>query len=184
MEGCIDVDATESLPAPLGLLELLPHDQPGVLDDDVETPEALERKLDRAAAAHLGLEVLHTGKASDLAGDRLGHGRIATRPVRIDSGVMHHERGAAARERARIGSAETAARPRDQHDAIVEADLRHAFTFSAAARPARRPKTVHSSKEFPIIRLRPCVPPAISPQAKTPSRVVSACSSITSPPFW
>src|SRR5207247_1672321 len=38
----------------------------------------------------------------------------------------------------------------------------HAFAFSAAARPARRPKTTHSSSELPIMRLRPCVPPAIA----------------------
>ena len=45
----------------------------------------------------------------------------------------------------------------------------HAFAFSAAALPARRPKTVHiRGSELPIIRLRPCVPPAISPQAKSP----------------
>src|SRR5207237_7430291 len=55
---------------------------------------------------------------------------------------------------------------------------------SAAAAPARRPKTVHSSSELPIIRLRPCVPPAISPQANRPSMVVSERSSITRPPFW
>ena len=56
--------------------------------------------------------------------------------------------------------------------------------LSAAALPARRPKTTHSSSEFPIMRFLPWVPPAISPHAKTPSSVVSACSSITSPPFW
>ena len=36
---------------------------------------------------------------------------------------------------------------------------------AAAALPARRPKTTHSSRLFPIMRLRPWVPPAISPQA-------------------
>ena len=45
---------------------------------------------------------------------------------------------------------------------------------NAAAFPARRPKTQHSSNELPIIRLRPCVPPAISPQAYRPSKVVCA----------
>ena len=39
---------------------------------------------------------------------------------------------------------------------------------SPLRRPARRPKTQHSRSELPIIRLRPCVPPAISPQAKRP----------------
>src|SRR4029453_4138224 len=62
-------------------------------------------------------------------------------------------------------------------------DRAHAPAFLAAAAPARRPKTVHSSRELPIIRLRPCVPPAISPAAKMPSTVVSPCSSMTSPPF-
>src|SRR6476659_2672355 len=58
------------------------------------------------------------------------------------------------------------------------------LALSAAARPALRPNTQHSRRLFPIIRLRPCVPPAISPQAYRPSTVVSACSSITKPPFW
>ncbi len=43
-------------------------------------------------------------------------------------------------------------------------DRAHA-AFSAAALPARRPKTVHSRSEFPIMRFLPCVPPAISPAA-------------------
>ena len=34
------------------------------------------------------------------------------------------------------------------------------------------------------MRFRPWVPPAISPQAYSPSSVVSASVSITSPPFW
>ena len=53
-------------------------------------------------------------------------------------------------------------------------DRAHAFAFVAAFAPARRPKTTHSRSELPIMRFRPCVPPAISPHAKTPSRVVSA----------
>jgi hypothetical protein len=56
--------------------------------------------------------------------------------------------------------------------------------LSAAAIPALRPKTQHSSSELPIIRFRPCVPPAISPHANIPSSVVSPAVSITSPPFW
>ena len=53
-------------------------------------------------------------------------------------------------------------------DGVLEIGRRdgaHALAFSAAARPARRPKTQHSSSELPIMRLRPWVPPAISPQA-------------------
>ena len=61
---------------------------------------------------------------------------------------------------------------------------RHDRDLSAAAFPARRPKTVHSRRELPIMRFLPWVPPAISPQAKTPGSVVSACSEITRPPFW
>ena len=44
-------------------------------------------------------------------------------------------------------------------------DSAHTLAFSAAALPARRPKTQHSRRELPIMRLRPCVPPAISPHA-------------------
>ena len=47
----------------------------------------------------------------------------------------------------------------------IGGDRHHAAAFAAAAAPARRPKTQHSRSELPIIRLRPCVPPAISPQA-------------------
>jgi hypothetical protein len=63
-------------------------------------------------------------------------------------------------------------------------DRAHAFAFVAAFDPALRPNTTHSRSELPIMRFRPCVPPAISPHAKTPSRVVSALVSITRPPFW
>ena len=59
----------------------------------------------------------------------------------------------------------------------------HAAASTAAACPARRPKTQHSSRLLPIIRFRPCVPPAISPQAYTPSSVVCASPSMTRPPF-
>ena len=70
-------------------------------------------------------------------------------------------------------------------DGLLEVRRNRAHAATSAARfPARLPKTQHSRREFPIIRLRPCVPPAISPQAKSPSTVVSPCSSITSPPFW
>ncbi len=41
---------------------------------------------------------------------------------------------------------------------------RHAAT-AAAAWPARQPKTEPSSSELPIMRLRPCTPPVISPAA-------------------
>ena len=47
----------------------------------------------------------------------------------------------------------------------VGGDCAHAFAFAAAARPARRPNTQHSRSELPIMRLRPWVPPAISPAA-------------------
>ena len=63
-------------------------------------------------------------------------------------------------------------------------DRAHPFAFVAAFAPARRPNTTHSRSELPIMRFRPWVPPAISPHAKTPSRVVSAPVSITRPPFW
>ncbi len=47
----------------------------------------------------------------------------------------------------------------------IELDGTHAAALSAAALPARRPNTVHSRSELPIIRFLPCVPPAISPAA-------------------
>ena len=56
-------------------------------------------------------------------------------------------------------------------DRLPQIDARRCscVAFCRGARwPARRPKTVQSSSELPIIRLRPWVPPAISPQAKSP----------------
>src|SRR5262249_34978188 len=41
----------------------------------------------------------------------------------------------------------------------------HPLAFSNADLPARLPKTTHSSRLLPIMRFRPWVPPAISPQA-------------------
>ena len=57
---------------------------------------------------------------------------------------------------------------RSVFDGVLEiggGDGAHTLAFSAAALPARRPKTQHSRRELPIMRLRPCVPPAISPHA-------------------
>ena len=59
-------------------------------------------------------------------------------------------------------------RPDDIVDTVLEiggGDGAHTLAFSAAALPARRPNTQHSRRELPIMRLRPCVPPAISPHA-------------------
>src|SRR4026208_1893707 len=43
----------------------------------------------------------------------------------------------------------------------------HTRARSAAARPARRPKTTHSRSELPIMRFLPWAPPPTPPQAKT-----------------
>ena len=58
----------------------------------------------------------------------------------------------------------------------------------AAARPARRPNTVQSSSELPIIRFRPCTPPVISPAAYRPAigrplRRTAASPSTSTPPW-
>src|SRR4029453_18185190 len=134
----------------------------------------------------LVFEVLVGGDRRAARGGDLGHDVVRDRrgpaaPLGLDACVVDAPRRAAGRECARIGGTEPAAGPGDERDPIVEPD--HA-ALSAAAVPARRPKTVHSSRLLPIIRLRPWVPPAISPQAKRPGSVVSPCSSITRPPFW
>ena len=118
--------------------------------------------------------------AADLVRKRIRDGPVTAAAVDGESCVVDDDGRAAlgmhARTRRRARD-----RAGDHHDLSVEAG--HARAFSAAAAPARRPKTTHSSSELPIIRLRPCVPPAISPQAYTPSSVVSACVSMTRPPF-
>ena len=115
---------------------------------------------------------------------RRAEARLPVAAAPVPGGV--HESRLLGEERA--DDLEVAVRVGDEGLNRLRVELRrcvaHARALSAAARPARRPKTTHSRSELPIMRFLPWVPPAISPQAKTPSSVVSACSSITSPPFW
>ena len=160
------------------------------MDDRVDPPERIERPRDEREAGVLAAEVLvrsnrRPAGGDDLRNDGVRNGGIRVASVLRHARVVHDDGGAPARERACVGGAEPASRTGDEHRAAVEADLvAHAFAFSAAAAPARRPKTTHSSSELPIMRFRPCVPPAISPQAYSPSSVVSASASMTRPPFW
>ena len=144
-------------------------EQASVLDNRVEPPETIERELDGSGARVFRFEVLEArdrGAAcvADLARDRLCNCGVVSGPVCLDPGVVDDDGGPSSRELSRIHRAEATPGPGHQDDAPVEANLAHA-AFSAAALPARRPNTVHSSSELPIMRLRPCVPPAISPQA-------------------
>ena len=96
---------------------------------------------------------------------------------RLQDPDPRHRRLAVARRRERVAEIlrNVLQRPHVQvrgglHHRVLEAyrGRRHgpqALAFSDAALPARRPKTTHSSRQLPIMRLRPCVPPAISPQA-------------------
>src|SRR4029453_5772984 len=106
-----------------------------------------------------------------------GHGRLAV--PRGGEGVAQVLRDVLQRPHVEMGGPIL-----DRLGQIGARDRRHAFAFVAAFAPARRPKTTHSRRLLPIMRFRPCVPPAISPHAKTPSSVVSAVVSMTRPPFW
>jgi hypothetical protein len=69
--------------------------------------------------------------------------------------------------------------------------------YCAALAPATRPNTTQSSSELPPRRLRPWMPPATSPAAKSPGmasdadalagsgpeRITSACGLISRPPM-
>ena len=57
-----------------------------------------------------------------------------------------------------------------------------AFAYSAAWRPAMRPKTRRSESELPPRRFAPCMPPAHSPAAKRPGTRVSCVSASTRMP--
>ena len=166
------------------VLEVLPDDEAGVLHDDVQAAEPLDRPRDEAEARLLGLEVVRERNPADLCGDGLCRPRIPTGSVGLDARIVHDDTRSTRCERTRVRRAEPTTAAGDEHNLMVETNLVHAFALSAAALPARRPNTQHSRSELPIIRFRPCVPPAISPQAYRPSSVVSPWSSITSPPFW
>ena len=56
------------------------------------------------------------------------------------------------------------------------------LAYSAAPRPARRPKTRRSDSELPPSRLAPCMPPAHSPAAKRPGTVAAPVSASTRTP--
>src|SRR4029079_9031246 len=151
-----------------------------------------DRGDDLEVAEHRRCEQVETGTVleqveGDLAPPHVRSGAETGLPVAatpVPGGV--HERRLLFEERAY--DVEVAVGARDEGLDLRRIELwrrvAHARALSAAALPARRPKTTHSSSELPIMRFLPWVPPAISPQAKTPSSVVSACSSITSPPFW
>src|SRR5262249_19170346 len=99
----------------------------------------------------------------DVAVDRLEHALAGNRRLARPSGV---ERVAQVlRDVLQGPDVEVRGRVLDGLLQIGDRVDAHALAFSAAALPARRPKTTHSSRLLPIMRLRPCVPPAISPHA-------------------
>ena len=117
MEGRVDVDAPQPLPARVGLLELLPDEEARVLDDDVEAAEPLDRALDRLRAARRGLEILVAGdrgavRRLDLGDDGVGERRVAAAAVGLDSGVVHDDLRAVRGEGAGVRRAETRGRRR------------------------------------------------------------------------
>src|SRR5688500_7004363 len=108
-------------------------------------------------------EVLLVGRNRDVAVDRLQDALAGDRGLAVERAL----------ERVSEVLRDVLQRPdvevrRGVLDSVLEIccrDSAHALAFSAAALPARRPKTQHSRRELRIMRLRPWVPPAISPQA-------------------
>ena len=139
----------------------------GAVAERLVDPRRMEREvLADARVVHgdagvLAHEVLLTVRDLDVPVDRLQHTPARDRRLTLargGKGVTQVLRDVLQRPHVQVGR-------RVLDDVLqVEGDG-HARAFSAAARPARRPKTTHSSSEFPIMRLRPWVPPAISPHA-------------------
>ena len=140
----------------------------GAVVERLVDPRRMEREVlaDAAGvdgdAGVLADEVLLVVGDLDVADDRLQHaltGTEVSRSPRVGERVAQVLRDVLQRPDVEVRGGVL--------DDLLEigGDRAHALALSAAARPARRPKTQHSSSELPIIRLRPCVPPAISPQA-------------------
>ena len=100
----------------------------GVVHDDVDAAERVERALhDRRAALRRGdrVGVGHRFAAGvdDLGHHELGRGRRAARAVDRTAEVVHHDLGAAAGELERVAAAETTAGAGDDRDlSVVDAE--------------------------------------------------------------
>ena len=121
-------DRLEVLGLELG--EALVAQDPGVVHEDVDPAEVVERGLDdRLAAFGRGDRVVvGCGLAAgldDLLHGRVGHAAAAAAAVGRAAEVVHDDGRAAARELEGVGLAEAAARAGDHGHAAVETDLAH-----------------------------------------------------------
>ncbi len=109
----------------VGLGEPRPPDDAGVVDQDVEASEALDRRVHERLGAGLGGDVAAVGDRDPAGGDDLVDdigGRCGVGPDTLHRAaeVVDDDAGPSVGEEARVGPADPAPRSRDDGDAPVE----------------------------------------------------------------
>ena len=112
------------------VVERLVTQDAGVVDDDVDGAERVDRGLDDSLAAVSGGHRVGVGhglatEIDDLLGDPLGRSGVATLAADGTAEVVDHEPGAASGELERMFTAEAAAGAGDDRDLAVESDVSH-----------------------------------------------------------
>ena len=108
----------------------------GVVDEDVETAEGVDRLLDEARGAVPAADVVGVGRGlaargRDLVDDLLRRSRVGARTVTTAAEVVDHDLGAVASEGQRVLASQPTARTRDDADPpFTHAVRAHAFVVS------------------------------------------------------
>ncbi len=128
----------------VGFRKARPSDDAGVVDQDVEASELLDRRVDERLCAGRRGHVAAVGDRDAAGGDDLGGDGGRRFGVRADAlhraaEVVDDDAGAPVGEQERMGPADPASRARDDRDAPLEAVLVHPDTLQ---RGVYRPVTI------------------------------------------
>ena len=159
----------------VGFRKACPFDDAGVVDQDVDASEPLDRRIDERLGAGSRGHVTGVGDRSsagsdDLSGDAGSRSGIRPLPFYRAAEVVDDDTRSALAEQQRIGAADPASRPGDDSDAPVEVKLGQAATLvSNPSSRASVPPTMaaRSSAGTPTN--------SFSSSSRLPRNVPSAC---------
>ena len=150
---------------------------PGVVDEDVDAPEPLDRRVDQRLAPSTVATSLVSATAVAAGGDDLGgdggRRRPASAPVAVHRAaeVVDDDAGAPRGEQARVGAADAAPRAGDDRDAPVEAVL-----AQAAHRGLEAQQVAQRAADHGALRSSSGTPANCWPSSsRLPRKVPSAC---------
>ena len=118
----------------VGLGKACPCDDARVVDQDVEAPELLDRRIDERLRAGNRGHVARVGDGRSASGDDLGSGAgrwFGVRSNALDRAtqVVDDDAGAPVGEQECMGATDAASRARDHRDAALESVLVHPEPF-------------------------------------------------------